>query len=393
MYDFDEIIDRSNTDAVKVELCKELFGSTDIMPMWVADMDFLTPSPILKIISERIANGILGYTLRTKAFAQSIVAWQAKRHNWTINEEWIEYSPGVVPALTFSILALTQPGDGVIIQPPIYPPFFDIVKANNRQLVLNPLTQNSDGTFQMNLDEFERLASQAENKIFILCHPHNPVGRDWSKEELTAIGDICIKHGITVLSDEIHADIMLNRHKHIPFAAINEEFAQNSLTFMAASKTFNIAGLNTSYVISANAKLLRAYRKTITSLHLQYNNIFGPLATQAAYTHCESWLNDMLYYISDNVDFACKYITQHIPEIKISKPEATYLLWLDFSELGISRSELQELIYRKAKVGLNDGLEFGNEFGLCMRMNLASPIIVVEEALNRIDKAVATIRK
>jgi len=386
MYDFDSIIDRSNTDAVKVEMCSSVFGTSDITPMWVADMDFACPNPILMTIKERIEHPIYGYTVRTSRFQQAIKQWQKKRNNWDVDMRWIEWCPGVVPALSMAVQAYSDKGDSVIIQPPVYPPFYDVVVNNERNLLENHLI-NIDGKWTVNIEEFEKMASLPTTKLFILSHPHNPIGYDWSDEELKAMGEICAKNGVLIMSDEIHSDIMLHGHKHHPLATLNEEIANNTVTFMAASKTFNIAGLSTSYIIASNLELLEKYRKVQKTIHLE-SNMLGPLALQAAYLNCEPWLNELLTYIGENVDLVCDYISHDLPEVKIIKPNSTYMIWLDFSALPISHKDLKYIIYNKAHVGINDGTTFGSKYEKCFRLNVASPTSVVEEAVQSLIKTI-----
>ncbi len=387
MYDFDSIIDRSRTDSYKLDLRQQVFGNPNVIPLWVADMDLAVAPPIAKVIQERARHELYGYTIRSTSFIQSIVNWQKKQFQWTIEPDWVAYSPGVVPALAFSILSMTDPQDGIIIQPPVYPPFFSVVKSNNRKLLLNPLIKNQKGEYVFNLEQFEQYAALPSTKLFILCHPHNPVGRDWSLQELTDIGNICIKHGVTVLSDEIHADLVLMGKKHTPFAAVNDDFAMNSITFMAPSKTFNIAGLNTSYVISKNRDFLTKYLNFQNSLQLNLGHVFGGIALQTAYNHCEGWLKELLFYLADNVNFVHSFLKTNIPEVTMTKPDATFLLWLDFSALNLGQDDLRQLLYHKAGVGLNDGLSFGQEGNGYMRMNVACPQAVLQEALTKIERA------
>ena len=387
MYDFDVIIDRSNTDSYKLELRQQTFGNPNVIPLWVADMDFAVAPPIAKVLQERARHDIYGYTVRSAAFNQSIVNWQKNQFQWQIEPEWIVYSPGVVPAMAFSILSMTQPGDGIIIQPPVYPPFFSVVKSNQRNLLLNPLVKNQNGDYVFNLQEFEQYAALPSTKIFLLCHPHNPVGRDWTVQELTEIGNICLKHGVTVLSDEIHADLVLSGKKHTPFAAVNDDFAMNSITFMAPSKTFNIAGLNTAYVISKNKELLSKYHTFQNNLQLNLGHVFSAIILQTAYNHCGPWLKELLFYLSDNINFVNDFLKNNIPMVKMKKPDATFLLWLDFSALKLSQDELRTLLYQKAGVGLNDGMSFGQEGNGYMRINVACPQSVLQDALVKIQRA------
>ncbi len=391
MYDFDSIIDRRNTDSYKLELRQSVFGNGNVVPLWVADMDFAAPPAVVKTIQERSRHEIFGYTVRRDTFVKAITAWQKSNFNWAIDPAWVEYSPGVVPALAFAILALTNPGDGIIINPPVYPPFFSVVKSNNRNLLQNPLLRDEKGRYEFDFEGFEVLASLPQTTAFILCHPHNPTGRDWTVEELTKIGNICLKHNVLVFSDEIHADLVFGGRKHIPFAAVNEQFAQNSLIFMAPSKTFNIAGFNTSYVISANQELIGKYRQMQQSLHLNLGNVYGAIALESAYQHGAGWLKELLFYVRDNMQFVDDYLKRYMPSVTMVMPEATFLLWLNFSALNLPQDKLRDLIYNKAGVGLNDGLSFGVEGEGFMRMNVACPQTVVKEGLDRIRKAIESL--
>lgn len=391
MYEFDQLIDRSNTQAYKLELRKQHFGSDQVLPLWVADMDFAAPLPVQRAILERAKHPVYGYTIREPKFKESIVKWVTVRHQWAIEPHWIEYSPGVVPALAFSVLAFTQPGDGIIIQPPIYPPFYSVVAHNERKLALNPLKKTPQGRYEIDFEHFEQLAQKPENKLLILCNPHNPVGRAWNKEELARLGEICLRHGILVLSDEIHSDVILWGKKHTPFASIAPELSQICITMMAPSKSFNIAGMNTSYVISSNAQLLSKYQKQQNALHLNMGHVFSAISLEAAYEYGAGWLQEMLAYVGENILVVQDYFQHHLPEIRFDKPEATYLLWIDFSELKKSQSELRKLMYEQARVGLNDGLTFGPEGEGFMRMNVASPLSLVQEGVERIHKAIRSI--
>lgn len=391
MYDFDINIDRANTDACKLELCPALFGTSDLIPLWIADMDFAVPPAVQLAVKQRVEHPVYGYTLRTSNFNRSIVNWQRRHNNWDVKAQWIGFCPGVVPALAFTIQALTQPGDGVIIQTPVYPPFFDVVRQNKRTLEVNKLIYGADG-YSIDFDNFEALAAKPTTKLFMLCHPHNPIGKEWSEADLKRLADICLRHGVRVVADEIHADLMLFGHKHKPFASLSHEIEQNTITLMAASKTFNIAGFATSYSIIPNDELRTLYTEAQESTHIE-NNMLGCMALQAAYDNCDLWLSELLAYLSDNVTFATDYIAKNIPEIKVIKPEATFLLWLDFSALGLSHDKLRELLYRKARIGLNDGTTFAPEYVNHFRMNIASPQSVIAEALDRLAKAVAEVRK
>jgi cystathionine beta-lyase len=386
MHNFDDIIDRAHTAAYKLELRETYFGQKDVLPLWVADMDFSAPPEVIEAIQKRAAHPVYGYTIRTKRFKAAIQSWLKTNHQWEVSDDWIEYVPGVVPALAMSLLAFTQPGDGVIIQPPIYPPFYSVVKDNQRKLVVNPLVQH-ENRYLINFEELELLARDPKNKVLILCSPHNPVGRVWSAEELERIGEICLKNHVLILSDEIHADLAMFGHTHTPMASISDSMASNCVTYMAPSKTFNIAGFSTAYIIASNADLLSKYKAVQNGLHLHMGHLFGGTVLEAAYEHGQDWLDELLCYLEDNILFVHDFITERLPFIKMGKPEATYLLWLDFKQTGWSQKQLVQFLTREAKVGLNDGLSFGKEGEGYMRLNVGSPRLVLKQALEQIEAA------
>ncbi|WP_430811168.1 MULTISPECIES: MalY/PatB family protein [unclassified Carboxylicivirga] len=385
-YDFDTPIDRSGTDAYKLELRQQYFGNKEVIPLWVADMDFAVPPEVQADILERASHEIYGYTIRQNAFSDAIVNWCRQVHDWEVAPQWIEYSPGVVPALTFSLLSLTQEGDGVIINTPVYPPFYSIIGDNKRQVVKNPL-RNVDGRYEIDFALLEEQAARPEVKLYILCSPHNPVGRVWTREELQRIADICHQHKVLVLADEIHADLALFGHRHIPYASISDVAALHSLSFMAPSKTFNIAGFSTSYVISKNEALLSAYQSMQNRLHLQMGHVFSGLALTSAYTKGHAWLTALKNYLEENIMFIEEYLGLYLPELSFYRPEATYLLWIDFSSWGMSQRDLRDFLVNKAQVGLNDGLSFGREGKGYMRLNVASPRATLQQALQQIREA------
>ena len=386
MYNFDELIPREGTHSYKLEFRKKFFGREDILPLWVADMDIASPREVADIIQQRAAHEIYGYTVRGQWFQQAVIEWLKKRHNWNIQEGWIEYAPGVVPSLVIAIMAFTDPGDKVLIQTPVYPPFFSVVKDNSRELVTNPLIEK-EGYYSIDFDLLDKQTSDPNLKLFIFSQPHNPVSRVWTKEELLKVAEICLKNNVLIVSDEIHSDLMLFGNKHIPLASLGDEIAQNTITCMAASKTFNIAGFSTSYIITPNRKLMLGFRRVLMALHLFTGNIFGAIATEAAYKYGESWLNELLLYLEGNVKLVQNFISSNMPEIKISDPQATFLLWLDFRNWQLSQPELKDLIINEARVGLNDGASFGEEGKGFMRLNVGSPKSMIEEGLVRILKA------
>jgi cystathionine beta-lyase len=389
-WNFDEPVLREGTDCIKYDLREEIFGKKDVIPMWVADMDFNTPDFIIKAIKNRLNHEIFGYSLRPEIYYQSIISWLIRKHSWHIEKDWISFSPGVVPALNFCTLAFTKPGDGVIVQPPVYFPFFSAVESHGRKLIYNPLRENG-GRWEM---DFENLESSihADTKMIIISNPHNPVGRVWSPEELNRLAAICLKNNILILSDEIHCDLVLPDYTHTPMASLSEEIAQITITFIAPSKTFNLAGLSTSSVVISNPALRRTFARLIESLHVTNGNIFGTIASIAAYSQGYEWLNALLGYIDNNISFVTDYCKQLIPEILPVRPEATYMIWLDCRKLGIKGKELQDFFVRKAGVGMNEGSTFGPGGEGYMRMNVASSHHVVMKAMEQIEKAVSTLR-
>ncbi len=386
MFDFDKPISRIGTDAYKYEFREKYFNKSDVIPLWVADMDFASPPAVAEAIRRRAEHPVYGYTIRTARFNLAIKNWLHTMHNWDVKSSWIEFSPGVVPGLALSVLTYTNPGDGIIIQPPVYSPFFSVVKDNYRKLVCNPLVF-VEGKYRFNFEELEQLTSKPENKILMLCSPHNPVGRLWTKEELTRIGEICIKNGVLILSDEIHSDLAMFGNRHIPFASINNEFANNSITFMAPSKTFNIAGFSTSYIVCENKDLINQYRKVLNSLHLFTGHLLGGPVLESAYNFGAEWLNELISYLEGNIDFVYDFVTKRLPMVTFTKPEATYLLWLDFRKTGWDQEKLNLFLINSANVGLNDGTLFGKEGRGFMRMNVGSPRSVIQKALENIEEA------
>ncbi|MGL5642409.1 MAG: MalY/PatB family protein [Paraclostridium sp.] len=385
-YNFDTIIDRSNNFAAKWSEMDKKYGTNDLVPMWVADMDFKAAPCIIDALRNRLEQGIYGYTTRPNSYNESIVNWVSRRFGWNIKSEWLVFSPGVIPAISILIQELTNEGDKIMIQEPVYSPFNSVVKDNKRELVISPLKKLEDGNYVMDYEDIESKIKDV--KIFILCNPHNPVGRVWTKEELKQLGDICIKHNVKVISDEIHSDIIFKGYKHIPFASICKEFEQNSITCMAPTKTFNIAGLQMSQVILPNEDDYKALDSAFARIDIRRNNAFSLVATEAAYNHGEEWLTDFIDYLEGNMDFAVDYIEKNMPKLKVRKPQGTYLLWVDFSELGLSDEEVAKFLVENAKVALNNGPSFGIGGQGYQRINLACPRSMVEEALTRIKNAI-----
>lgn len=384
-YDFDRVIARENTSCVKYDLRESIFGNENVLPMWVADMDFATPNFILDALNERIKHPILGYPFRDKAFTNAIVWWNLKRHNWAVSPESISICAGVVSGLNHAIQAYTQPGDKIIIQTPVYHPFFSTISNNGRIILQNPLIEEGM-KYSIDYKNLEELALQGA-KMIIISNPHNPVGRVWTKDELTRLGAICVKNKILVVSDEIHSDLIIKPYKHTPFASLNEEFKLNSVTFASTSKTFNLAGLFTGHAIIPNAELLKKYNQTLEATGAGMGNIFGFEAVKAAYTsNGEQWLEELLDYINGNAMLVKEFIDINLPKIKLSELQGTYLMWLDFREFGLDDESINNLLINKAEVGLNKGNVFGEEGKCFQRMNIACPRSTVQKALEMIHK-------
>ena len=387
-YNFDEIIDRKNTDAIKVERCKALFGTENVLPLWVADMDFRTPDFVLKAIKKRIEHPVLGYTGQPKNLIPLFVKWVYDHHGWEIPESWAGFVPGIVPALAFAVQSLTQAGDEIIVQPPVYYPFFNVIKNNGRNLVYNQLIEK-DGSFWFDFEDFEKKITP-ETKLFILCNPHNPGGRVWTKEELQKIAAICEKNLVTVVSDEIHADMVLpGKTAHTPFASVSEWAAENTVTFMAPSKVFNMPGLISSSYIIKNKDLRTKFVDFLEASEMNAGNIFSYVATVACYEKGEDWRWAMLKYVNQNINFIDEYLKANIPQIKAIVPDASFLVWLDGSATGMNTDELFRFFVDKAGLGLNKGTIFGPGGENHLRMNVACSRKVLEQAMEQLRTAFA----
>ncbi len=385
-YDFDTVVDRRDTDSVKYDLRGKLFGKEDVLPMWVADMDFPVADFILDAIRQRLEHPILGYTFRSDRFSGSVTSWLERRHGWRVETEAIGFSPGIVPALNMSVLEFTDPGDMVVVQPPVYFPFFSAVSNHGRELVHNQLVKR-DNRYEMDLEHLEELF-KAGARLFFLCNPHNPVGRAWLQEELQELASLCVKYGVLVISDEIHSDLLLSGNRHIPFASLGKEVADLTLTCMAPSKTFNLAGLYTSVMIATNPDLMKRYEKILDAVHVGGDNILGQVALEAAYTQGDEWLDQLLIYLEKNYRELCSLLHSAAPELLISPLEATYLAWLDFSFLGLDDAGLRDFIIHRAGLGLNDGSMFGPGGSQHQRLNLATPRKILLEGVERLAAAV-----
>ena len=381
-YNFDEVIDRNGTSAVKFDDVKEIWGRNDLIPLWVADMDFATPPFIIEALRRRLDHEILGYTMRTPQWASSIMAWQQSRYGWTIQPEWLNFVPGIVPGIAFVISCFTEPGDAILIQPPVYHPYIHVPQNLGRTLRRNRLDL-VDGQYQLDFERFEQDVRGC--KLFLLCHPHNPGGRVWTAEELRRIAEICHREGVIVVSDEIHADLTLPPYHHVPFASVSVEAAACSITLMSPSKAFNMAGLTSSYSIISDEALRERFHQHLERSELNLGHVFAFNSVAAAYSHGTEWLDQMLAYVQGNIDYMEQYLAASLPQVSMIRPQASYLVFLDFRKLGLSQAELNTLIVDKARLALNDGAMFEGE-GF-MRLNAASPRSIIEEAMRRLASA------
>lgn len=381
-YNFDERIDRTQTNSIKYDGRKMFFGNADLLPLWVADMDFRTPDFIVDAVKKRAEHEIFGYTFRAESYNQSIVNWLKRRHNWEIKPDWISFSPGVVAGLTLAIEAFSKPGDGVIVQPPVYFPFFDSVKGTGREMIENPL-RLENGRYYFDLEDLKSKITPT-TRLLLLSNPHNPGGMAWNEKELTELAKICLENKILIISDEIHSDLIFDGFKHTPLAGISEEIAQNCVICMAPSKTFNTAGLTTSFLVIPNKRHFVAYERVMRLPHLHMGNIFGTVALEAAYTHGEEWLSQLIQYLQGNYTFLEQFFNDHLPEVKVMRPEATYLIWLDFSAFRLTDEVLNQKLIDNG-IGLNRGVQFGKQGSGYMRINIGCPRSILEEALIRIE--------
>lgn len=386
-YNFDQIIDRRGTNALKTDVLKERYGNENLIPLWVADMDFLSPPAITDAIIERAQHGVFGYTCPSQDYYNSIINWVENKHDWKIKQEWISFIPGIVKGIAFVLDCFSKKEDSVLIQPPVYHPFRLVPEMHQRKVVNNSLVLEA-GIYRMNLEDLKSKIN-ADCKILILCNPHNPGGRVWTKQELVDLAEVCYDNNILVISDEIHSDLVYDGHKHIPFASVSEKAAQNSITFMAPSKTFNIAGIVSSFSVIPNDNLRNKFHAYLKKSELEEGHIFAYTAAQAAYEHGGEWLDEAKEYIWKNIIFVDDFLKTNIPQIKAMIPEASFLVWLDCRELNLSQKELVSLFVDKANLALNDGSMFGAEGNGFMRMNVGTSRSVLEKALENLKKAIA----
>jgi cystathionine beta-lyase len=385
-YDFDKQVDRKGTDSVKFDLNKTVFGSDDLLPMWVADMDFEVPDFIREAIIERALHPVYGYTFRPARFFEAAASWLYRRHGWKVDAASFSFSPGTVPALNLIVMEFTRPGDKIVVQSPVYFPFFKAITNHRRELVYNQLLEN-DGSYGIDFEQLEQQFREGV-RMLIFCHPHNPVGRVWKRDELERLAGLCVQYGVLVISDEIHSDLLLFGNGHIPLASLDQAVADLTFTCVAPSKTFNLAGLYTSAVITINPELQKRYDRMLDAVHVGGGSLFGQVAFEAAYTHGDAWLEQLLAYLENNFLKLSSFLSETVPGIVISPLEATYLVWLDFAFLGMEDKSLKQFLISEAGLGLNEGPMFGPGGEQHQRLNIATPWAVLEKALKQLSDAI-----
>lgn len=390
-YDFDKIVDRSGTGDVKHSAMLNIWGREDLIPLWVADMDFETPHFITEALKARLEHSLFGYTVEPEDYWPTVMRWIAEHHGWEVKRKWLTFIPGIVKGIGMVVNVFTNPGDKIIIQPPVYHPFRLIPQGNQREVVYNPLIRKEDGYYEMDFDNLEKVADE-KCKVLILSNPHNPAGICWDRETLIKLAHFCATHDILVISDEIHCDMALYGNKHIPFATVSEEAAHCSITFSAPSKTFNIAGIVSSWAVVPDDSIRRKFFTWIKANEMEAPTLFAPIATIAAFREGEEWRQQMLRYVEGNIDFVVDYCREYIPQIRPLRPQASFLVWLDCRGLELNHEELQDLFVDKAHLALNDGEMFGPGGEGFMRLNIASPRSVIRQALEQLKAAVEQIK-
>ncbi|WP_295742443.1 MalY/PatB family protein [uncultured Oscillibacter sp.] len=389
-YDFDQIIDRSKNLSAKYDERKKKFGTEDVIPLWIADMDFRTAQPIIDALKARAEEGIWGYTARPESYFQAIRDWQSRRNGWTPDTSLMSFCLGVVQTLSAMVQLYTPQGGNVLIQTPVYSEFYDMTELAGRRVSENQLVEK-DGRWTVDWADFEAKLQQAD--LFLFCSPHNPLGIVWTEDELHRMMELCLKYHVLVVSDEIHSDLVFHGKKHIPTASLSPEIAANVVTGISGTKTFNLAGLQASTVVFPNAHIKENFDRFWANMDIHRNNAFSVTAMETAFREGEEWLEQLLPYLSENFDFVADYCAKHIPKIKTCAPDATYLMWLDCRDLGLDNQVLHDFMIRKAGLGLNDGCSFGRSLNGFMRLNAASPRSVLEQAMKQLEAAVNSLQQ
>ncbi len=390
---FDVYQERRGTGSTKWDGCSEKFGvdsQTEMIPMWIADMDFRSPQEVTEAVVARAKLGSYGYVRKDEAFYQTIVDWVKRRYHWEIQKEWIVFSPGVIPGFNIAIQSLTRQGDGIIVQTPVYYPFMEAAERNGRLLVENPLIEEN-GQWRMDLEGLEELARKPENRMLILCSPHNPVGRIWTKEELWRLAKICAENQVILLSDEIHGDIVMKGQEFQALNAVAGQWMENTITYYAPSKTFNLAGLQTAFAIIPDKAMRETYTRGLNANRIFNINWFGGAALKAAYTRCDGYVDALCQYVDENMDYMQAFLQERLPQLKMEKPQATYMVWVDFRGTGMSTEEIERFIVEKAHIGVDMGSWFGKGGEGYLRFNLACPRVTLEKALRQLEEALQTV--
>ena len=392
-FNFNEKVDRSKNHAAKWEEMGGKFGSNDLLPMWIADMDIKTAPEIVEAIKEKADQAIFGYVYRPASYYETAAAWCEKRFGYKIDPKTLIHSPGVVPSMNMLVKMLTKEDEKVLIQIPVYPPFAASVKTGKRTLVTNELIKDENGYYTIDFEDLEKKLSDEKVTLMILCNPHNPVGRVWKKEELQKIGDLCVKYNVRILADEIWRDLVLPGYTHTPIASLSREIENITITCFSPTKTFNIAGLQASFAVFPREEEWKAFDNELGEMDIKRNNPFSLVGFEAAYNHGEEWLSELLVHLEGNAQYVADFVKERLPEIKTVKPEGTYLMWLDFNGLNITPEEITDMLIKDAKVAMNDGASFGANGKGFARMNIACPRYMVEDAMARIEKAVKNLKK
>ena len=385
---FNEHIERKNNHSVKWEEMGKKFISNDLWPMWIADMDLKTAPEIIQAMREKVEQEIFGYVYRPDSYYKSAADWLERRFGYKISEDTLINSPGVVPTLSILVRQMTQPGEKILIQTPVYYPFAATIKDNGREVVENKLVNNGNGYYTIDFEDFEKKVSSKDINLFILCSPHNPVGRVWKEEELRKMAELCLKYNVRIIADEIWRDIIMPGFKHILMASLSKEIEDITITCFSPTKTFNIAGLQASFVTFPRKEEWEKFDTELGILDIKRNSPFSLVAFETGYTKCDEWVDELVKHLSGNMDYVIEFVKENIPEVKVRKPEGTYLMWLDFSALGMNKEELSKFMQEKAKIALDDGYWFGETGVGFERMNIACPRYMVEEGMKRIEQAI-----